>query len=189
MRQYYDGSIPVLDRAEVIARSLGVSLDWLATGEGPRLPAGFAEGQAGYDAGAGVAMVPRLDVAASAGSGALAETENALEYMGLQRSWLRAIGVNPDRARVLDVRGDSMEPTLRDGDLVIVDTSIDRVVDNAIYVVVHSGLVLVKRVHVRVGGGLVLISDNARYPSEEVPGERVDELKIAGRVMWFGRSM
>jgi phage repressor protein C with HTH and peptisase S24 domain len=89
----------------------------------------------------------------------------------------------------LTARGDSMEETIRDGDVLLVDTSIDRVRDNSIYVVVYGDMVLVKRIHGRINGSLQLISDNARYPAEEVSKSEVDLLHIAGRVMWFGRSI
>lgn len=137
----------------------------------------------------GFALIPRLDIQASAGSGRIAVSEEPLEYLAFQDHWLRGRGINPSTARVLTARGDSMEETIRDGDVLLVDTSIDRVLDNSIYVVVYGDMVLVKRVHGRINGSLQLISDNPRYPVEEVAKGEVDDLKIAGRVMWFGRSI
>ncbi|MBX8800706.1 helix-turn-helix transcriptional regulator [Ochrobactrum sp. MR28] len=82
-----------------------------------------------------------------------------------------------------------MEPTIRDGDVLLVDTSITSVYDNAIYIVVYNGHVLVKRVNLKRDGALTIISDNDRHPPEEVPLAEVPDLHIAGRVMWFGRSI
>ncbi|MXN99402.1 helix-turn-helix transcriptional regulator [Shinella zoogloeoides] len=82
-----------------------------------------------------------------------------------------------------------MEETIRDGDVLLIDTSINRIKDNAIYIVVYGDMVLVKRVHGRLNGSLQLISDNPRYPPEEVTSAEVDQLNIAGRVMWFGRTI
>ncbi|MBX5163116.1 helix-turn-helix transcriptional regulator [Rhizobium sp. NZLR5] len=82
-----------------------------------------------------------------------------------------------------------MEPTIRDGDILVVDTSITQVRDNAIYVIIYAGNVLVKRVHLKRENSQTLISDNERYPREDVPIEEVPDLHIAGRVMWFGRSI
>ena len=82
-----------------------------------------------------------------------------------------------------------MEPTIRDGDILVVDTSITTVRDNSIYIIVYSGNVLVKRVHLRRDGSLTLISDNDRYPPEDVPLDEVPDLHIAGRLMWYGRSI
>lgn len=135
------------------------------------------------------AFVKRLEVRPSAGAGALAPSEEPTDLIAFQRSWLGSIGVNPDRAHVLEVRGDSMEPTIRDGDMLLVDTSIRSVRDNGIYIVRHEGYVLVKRVQTGLDGSITLISDNQAYDREKVPPADVDRLKIAGRVMWFGRSI
>ena len=62
-------------------------------------------------------------------------------------------------------------------------------VDNGIYIIIHASLVLLKRVHPTRDGAVTLISDNPIYPRETVPAAEVAELEIAGRVMWFGRSI
>ncbi len=205
MRAYLKDTMPGLDKLVAIAEAGGVTLDWLARGIGPKalLSSGFAEpdfvaytadGNAiaveakGY-APADFALVPRLDIQASAGNGRIALHEEPLEYLAFQSDWLRRRGVNPDAARILTARGDSMEETIRDGDVLLVDTSVNRIRDNSIYVVVYGDMVLVKRVHGRINGSLQLISDNPRYPAEEVSAGEVDQLNIAGRVMWFGRSI
>ncbi len=48
---------------------------------------------------------------------------------------------------MITATGDSMEETIRDGDVLLVDTSIDRVKDNAIYIVAYGDALLVKRLH------------------------------------------
>ncbi|PTW61383.1 peptidase S24-like protein [Breoghania corrubedonensis] len=82
-----------------------------------------------------------------------------------------------------------MEPTIRDGDVLLVDTSINAVRDNAIYVVVLGGLVLVKRLQIKRDGSLRLISDNDRFEAEDVPANEASDIHVAGRVMWYGRSI
>jgi phage repressor protein C with HTH and peptisase S24 domain len=197
--------MPGLDKLVAIAEAGGVTLDWLARGVGQRYmpPAGFSEpdfvAYTGYGnliaveakghAPSDFALVPRLDIQASAGNGRIAIHEEPLEYLAFQADWLRRRGVNPDAARILTARGDSMEETIRDGDVLLVDTSVNRIRDNSIYVVVYGDMVLVKRIHGRMNGSLQLISDNPRYPAEEVSAGEVDHLNIAGRVMWFGRTI
>lgn len=195
LRSYLEGSIPSADKAARIAEKAGVSLLWLITGQGPKV-AGAPSAPPDFS---GVppqllllddfAMVPRLTVEASAGPGALVEHEDAVDLIAFQASWLRKRGINPAKARALTVRGDSMEPTIRSGDVLLVDTSKDRVEDNGIYVVISGGYVLVKRVHPRRDGSLMLISDNQAYPPEDVPAVEVSDFHVAGRVMWFGRSI
>lgn len=135
------------------------------------------------------ALVPRLDIKASAGNGALAIDEEVIDFLAFQASWLRSRNINPDRARVMTAKGDSMEPTIRDGDVLLVDTSIDRVRDNALYIIVFEGLVFVKRIHMKIDGSILLISDNQLYPPETVTSDAAPRLHVAGRVVWFGRSI
>lgn len=205
MRAYLKDTMPGLEKLVAIAEASGVTLDWLARGVGPKHPSPRGSAQPDFVAnipGGGMilieakghapsdfALVPRLDIQASAGNGRVAIHEEPLEYLAFQADWLRRRGVNPAAARILTARGDSMEETIRDGDVLLVDTSIDRVRDNSIYVVVYGDMVLVKRIHGRINGSLQLISDNPRYPAEEVSPGEVDQLNIAGRVMWFGRSI
>lgn len=196
---------PTFSGIAALTYAAGKSLDWLVTG---REGGGESHHGADFaltinDGGPGkvslfqakerlsseFALIPRLDIQASAGSGRIADSEDALEYLAFQSTWLRSRGINPSSARILSARGDSMEETIRDGDVLLVDTSINRVKDNAIYVVVYGDMVLVKRVHGRLNGSLQLISDNPRYPPEEVSAGEVSLLNVAGRVMWFGRSI
>lgn len=198
IRKYLSGSMPGLDKLVVIAERTGVTLDWLARGVGP-MKLGLQEDAPASGGGMlmipqagsaeGFALVPRLDIQASAGNGRVALSEEPLEYLAFQAAWLRGRGINPASARILTARGDSMEETIRDGDVLLVDTSIDRVRDNSIYVVVLGDMVLVKRIHGRINGSLQLISDNPRYPAEEVAKGEVDQLQVAGRVAWYGRSI
>ena len=172
-----------------LAYAAGKSLDWLVLGDSSAEPSRNEVTQFSDTNLPGFTLVPRLNIQASAGFGALALSEEPVDFLAFQESWLRARNINPRYARVLTTRGDSMEPTIRDGDVLLVDTSIDHVRDNTIYIVVYGGLVLVKRVHGKFDGSLVLISDNATYPPETIAAHDVPNLKVAGRVMWFGRSI
>ncbi|WP_043062131.1 XRE family transcriptional regulator [Brucella anthropi] len=191
-RQYLNGTMPGLDKLIQIADAGGVTLDWLATGKGPKqtgeaLPVN--SGPSIVSENSGYALVPRLDIQPSAGTGSVIYTEDALDFLAFQTDWLKARGIRPDYARVLTARGDSMMETIHDGDALLVDTSINRFKDNAIYVLVYGSMVLVKRIHARMNGSVQLISDNPRYPPEEITQGEIDQLHIAGRVMWFGRSI
>lgn len=190
LRNYLNGRVPGIDIASKIATVTGSSIEWLVLGQGSRTAAARSQLQMMQSTDLpGFTLVPRLDVQASAGNGALALSEEPIDFLAFQESWLRERNINPKYARVLTTRGDSMEPTIRDGDVLLVDTSIDRIRDNSIYIVVYDGFVLVKRVHGRVDGSIMLISDNERYPPENVSAHDVPNIHVAGRVMWFGRSI
>lgn len=135
-------------------------------------------------------VVPRLAVRASAGPGRITiQADLGSAEFAFRRSWLRSLGVAPQNAEFLVVDGDSMEPTIKDGDLVLVDRGFGEVVNGKIYVLLVNDRVLVKRVHLLAFGGAMLISDNERYPTETIPGRDMEGLNIEARVAWYGRAV
>ncbi len=82
-----------------------------------------------------------------------------------------------------------MEPTLSSGDLLLVDVSVRRIRNEALYVLVRDDDVYVKRAQRRLNGTVLITSDNERYPPEEFSEADADRLRVAGRVAWYGRSI
>lgn len=192
LRKYLEGSMPGLDKLITIADAAEVTLDWLAAERGPMRPLVLStEAPPPPMPGIGedLTLIERLDVDAAAGAGTYFETEKTLDFIAFQTSWLRRKGINPAATRLLNVKGDSMEPTIRDGDMALVDTSISEIIDNAIYVIIVGQRLLIKRIHVLVTGALRLISDNNLYSPEDVQPNEVEFVRVAGRVMWYGRSI
>ena len=87
------------------------------------------------------------------------------------------------------VRGRSMEPTLRDGDDILVDRDATAVRSGAIYVLRVDDMLVVKRLIGEAGDRLpfVIRSDNAAYP--EIIAEDPGSVQVIGRVLWCGRRM
>ncbi|WP_428429490.1 LexA family transcriptional regulator [Pararhizobium sp.] len=198
MRNYFKGRFPTADVALLLSDAAGVNFEWLVGDRGPmRLDRGTGLSplehrplhQIGKDDPDGYTLIPRLDVSASAGNGVIVYEENALDFLAFQTDWLRARNIRAEFARILTAKGDSMMETIHDGDALLIDTSINHFKDNAIYVLIYGSMVLVKRIHARMNGTVQLISDNPRYAPEEVTAGEVDQITVAGRVMWFGRTM
>ena len=126
------------------------------------------------------ADIPRLQVGVSAGPGVLNGDEAALGTFRFSRHWLRQQGLNPARLSLVVVSGDSMVPTLADGDEILVEGIEGRVRDGVHVVLVDSNT-LVKRVDTSRAGRLRLISDNSIYPPLDLPAREVD---VIGRVVW-----
>ncbi|MEQ8747320.1 S24 family peptidase [Pyruvatibacter sp.] len=176
---------------------LGVEESWLISGRGrPNrdgltttsriVETGFADEAGSSD---DFVAIPRYAVEASAGPGRQALAEQALEDVAFRRDWLRSIGVSPARAMTLIAAGDSMEPTIRHGDLLLVDTGIETVMDNAIYVLSLHGAVLLKRVQRLIDGTVLVKSDNSLYAEERIGAADADQLHVVGRVRWHGRTL
>ena len=136
-----------------------------------------------------VVTVPRLSLGASAGQGSLDEDERAAGVMAFDANWLRHLGVRPQRVSIIRVDGESMAPTLNDGDEIMVDHDDDagRLRDG-VYVLRLDGVLMVKRIALGPRRGLFsVLSDNPHYPDwvEIDPAMVV----IVGRVVWTGRRL
>ena len=138
----------------------------------------------------GLVEIPVLDVDASAGFGAIAESEAAHTRFGFDERWLgRLTRAKSASLSIIHVDGESMEPTLRDDDEVLVDASDHGArLRDGIYVLRIDDALVVKRVTMQPGGRHITISsDNASYPSwTDVDRATVH---VVGRVIWFGRTV
>ncbi len=144
---------------------------------------GVDEVELGADAGRRAFALPRLDVAASAGPGAFVDGEIVLGADAIDPALAARLGLREGMAAIVRVRGDSMEPGLVDGDLIVVDRA-RRTPDarGGVFVVRVDDTVMVKRVH-RARGTLVAVSDNPA--AAPVPAGPVE---VIGRVVWLMRA-
>ena len=133
--------------------------------------------------------VPRLAVRASAGPGALNDADRVAGQIGFDPKWLRSLTASPDAVSIIRVEGDSMAPTLADGDDILVDRgdAAGRLRDG-IYVLRMDDAVNVKRLGISPSTRAVTItSDNAAYPSW--PDCDLTKIELIGRVVWVGRKL
>jgi len=133
--------------------------------------------------------IDRLDVRASAGPGSLTEAEGALRQVGFDRAWLKQISRGRDKElSIIEVVGDSMAPTLNDGDDILVDRSAaGERIREGIHVLRRDGELMVKRLSASPSDGtLTIASDNPAYPTWT--GCPADSVEVIGRVLWAGRK-
>jgi len=145
---------------------------------------GFSE--SGND---GIVMIPSYDIRASAGFGAFVEREWTDSYMPFQSQFLKSLTASsPENLSILSVLGDSMTPTLSDGDSILVDSHEMTLRRDGIYVLRHDDTLSVKRISVNPSSGLLAIkSDNPLY--ETWPDCNPEDINIIGRVIWAGRNL
>lgn len=84
--------------------------------------------------------------------------------------------------------GDSMEPTIRDGDILLVDTGTTTIDGDAIYLLAGGASFLVKRVQHLLDGSVLVTSDNPAYAPETLAAADIAKLRCIGRVRWIGRA-
>jgi hypothetical protein len=138
----------------------------------------------------GLIPIPRFDVEASAGSGALDGSERPIAHIGFDSLTLgRITGARPRDLSIIRVMGDSMAPTLSDGDDIMVDRSAasGRIVDG-IYVLRREDTLLVKRISMDpMTGSLTISSDNPAFAAWR--GIRPADIEVVGRVVWAARRV
>lgn len=185
---------PSRDRLVALAGTAGVSVAWLAQGEGPEpdlvgLDArARSPGSAKPDRG-NFHLLPKVAEAAAAGSGQQS-AGSATEFIGFRHDWLRAtFNRDPEDIILETAVGDSMEPQISNGDLLLVDTTDQTVRNFGIYVIEVRSERLVKRVQRKFDGSLILISDNIRYQPETIAPDIATEVHFVGRVIWRGSSL
>ncbi len=158
------GSIPRADIAVKTAEVLNTTVEYLISGKHPK------DSDKSF-------IVPILNQELSAGKGEILPEDDLIKGLIALPSFLREYGNN---IAGLYVHGDSMEPTLKNGDLIICASN---GWDNSegLYAIRLNGNGYVKRI--QVGAGKIIIrSDNPKYSQIEEPLES-DNFEIIGKVL------
>ena len=195
------GGMPTLPRLISIARAGKVSVEWLATGEGEMYRDSSKTSrlkphrEITDTLGCSVDLdefyfIPRYDLNASAGHGAMVDNESHRETMAFRKSWVdNTLQVNPKGLAVLGVKGDSMDPEINNKDVVLINTY-DNSLRDGIYVLRFDNDLIVKRIQKLLAGTIEIISANPVYKTMTLHTSSLPEdFGVIGRVLWFGRTM
>lgn len=167
---------PPFELVARVAAARNVSLDWLATGSGPRerdadVPDGHVAVPLAWD------TESRFD-------------EELASPVLFARVWLDRIGAGETSAlSLVQQRGNANEPTIRDGDLLLVDASVQKVGEDGLYVFVRDGKHLARFVETFVDGRIALKARNPDYGVQILSAEEAAALKPLGRVRWRGGAL
>lgn len=196
LENYISGeSEPNVSRLTLIAKVSGVSVAWLATGEG--VPdAGTVNEYALHDVAEQEAFkydykdlpfryIPLINMSASAGDGTVVTEEKSAALLAFDKEYLwKKWSVHTGDLFCMEVSGESMSPTLENGELLICShdvKDIDHV--DGIYIIRMEGSILVKRVQRLPGERLRISSDNESYKPYEVNLDDGLDFAILGKVM------
>jgi phage repressor protein C with HTH and peptisase S24 domain len=143
-------------------------------------------GQTAVDAASALDLVPIGEIDQDYGmGGTFTDGPVAVQVHHFPRVWVESISPSPpDMLTIARGKGDSMDPTIRDRDMVIIDRS-RRTLDeaDAIWALTVGDIGMIKRLR-RRGQIVVIQSDNDRVSDEKV---YADEVNIVGRVVFIGR--
>ena len=170
-----------------IAQALGVKvIDLFTSGEIDTTVYKNSNDALASTEGKDVFRVEVLDVSASAGSGHIQGSDiidviHAIEYSNDQALTMFG-GRSSSVVKVINVRGDSMSPTIEPGDLIFVDVSINEFDGDGIYTFGFDGKIYVKRLQM-IPDQLLVISDNPKYREWSISKENEYRFYIYGKVL------
>ncbi len=90
---------------------------------------------------------------------------------------------NPKCLKAYTASGDSMEPIIENGDVLLVDTSRTDFNNGGIFLIRINNDWFVKRLRKRLSGELDVISDNNKYPTETFKPDDDIEIFVKGRIV------
>ena len=162
-----------------LAKAAGVSVEWLATGQGSTKilldHARTPENSIFYSTPSHALALP--------GAGAVLESAQVVDYLHFHENWFqRNFGLDAARAVLIEARGDSMAPTIDEGDLCLVDLGEGRFKHDGLYALRDGVDLAVRRLQREPDGSLMVLSDNPVYQPIRVAA---GEITILGRVIWL----
>jgi len=173
-----------------VSKHYNVSIDWLLTGKG-QMKAGVTLAAPAAEAVCDVDLiyVPMVKARLAAGTGSFETSAEVERRYAFRSDFLNSRG-HPSKMVLMHVAGDSMDPEIKDGDVVLIDQSQKQPVPGRVFAVGVEDLVYLKMIDT-LPGKLLLKSYNPAYPPIEVDarGDLSDGVRIIGHVIWVGREL
>lgn len=199
------------DVARTYAEFFGVKLDWLLTGRDPMRSEDTPQGSSkktNIDQSTDYSQktkqndplefptpgtidlnstsyycIPRYDARLSAGPGSLLANEpEPIGYFLVEQQWLRTVTLaGPQFLAILQIDGDSMEPSFSSGDWIAIDTTQRSITREGVYALRIGESVWIKRLSLNLREKTVkIMSDNQFYETQEI---EESEIEIIGRAL------
>ncbi len=170
---------PSVANLVALARAGRVSVEWLATGE--EIAKSAQAGSRVVEHGDFIFM-PRNRIRFSSGREGVLSSEQVVDSIAFRAAWVKqALNTESRDLILIEVVGDSMAPTVEDGDLILANLAEPRFRQDGIYLLRHDSGLAVKRIQRRPDGKLLVRSDNPKYEAMVVAS-----VSIIGRVIWIG---
>ncbi len=207
---------PSRTRLAAIAKAAGVSVGWLVSGEGPMRPEESATPSPQTPAREDLPetpdlhpssintygevtiprwrnpdpeafdYVPMAEARLSAGDGCFVISEDMEGYYAFRKNWISRVATSPNNLVLMRIHGNSMAPTLEDNDTAMIDIGRRDIKEGMIYALRVDHSIMIKRLSFRVGGKVLIISDNrTEYDPYEA---EMKDLHVIGQVIFFCRT-
>lgn len=172
---------------------LGVSLAWLEKGEN-----GNNDHQLSIMAleNSRHIIIPQMSATGSMGRGIPTDVEHdtVVSQVSVNKLWIRenlSTISSVNNLSMITGYGDSMEGTFNHGDLLFVDTGINEIKIDAVYVLNLNDELYIKRLQRQPDGSILMISDNAKYQPYTIQNGEKEKFQVLGRIVgiWNFKGM
>lgn len=167
------GNLPTGDKLDALCKYLDVEPSYLAYG--------ISENNQATDNDDSVISIPVLENQGTNNN----ELPEPIAAIQVSKLWImpRIKTAKLEDIRIVNVLGNTMAPTLQDGDCVIIDTSITNFVSDGVYVFRFGDNLIIKRAQLHFDGSLWLISDDNAFPPMQIKGKEKESLEIVGKCL------
>lgn len=173
-----------------LAEILGTSIDALLADEAETAPPEpYRAAASGEAVEAGWIRVPVYEIEGSCHDGVFANQSNSgdiVRSIDFLETFLRSLPgvIGTGNFHIVTANGDSMEPTIPNRALCIVDSSQSTIRRDGIFVLQADGQIFIKRVQRNLNSTLTLISDNAAYRPKEITRAEMESVRVVGCVVY-----
>lgn len=176
-------SIPRREPLRMIANKYGKSLEWLEYGEVHK-----SEVAVRYSDDPSVRVDQYVDIEVDLVCQQINGGTALVDSVPFKKSFLEEMDILPDQCCVVYHSGRSMEPTINDGDQMLVTRAVLGLINQKIYVFRVGEKNQTMRASTNVDGSVTLISDNdsPSFPDQRILQKDLDSLHIVGQVAWSG---
>lgn len=171
--KYKAGSEPSRSYLVKIAKAAGVSVSWLAAGDGAKT----------VDEEGPFVPIPVYPTRASAGGGAAVYFDEVGEHFPMSRLWLERHRLKPSELFIIYGVGESMEPAIDSGSKLLCSKAEYHLSGDGIFIIRQDGDLMVKRLQ-RLPGIIRVLPENPEYQAYDVPLNDGVDFKIIGRVLY-----
>lgn len=182
------GKIPY-ELIVTLCDSSGANIRWLLNGEGNK----YLEDEINEYSivESEYVRIPKVKAKVSAGHGRFVdlESDQIIDWMMFKKSYItNYLNADPKKCILVKAEGDSMEPDIKSGDLLLVNTG-DRKPKDGLFVIYINETLMVKHFEMLLNGKIRISSYNEAYsPLDIDPGE-IGDLRIIGRVRQHSRTI
>lgn len=221
LRYEKGNGVPDIETVLKICALSNVSIDWLAKGKGPMRPSDQEESNDSrrpiigiqsmpdpqrcmVDANGNITIprwqnpdlemfdyIPMAEAQLSAGGGCFVISEDMEGYYAFRKSWLHRVSTSARNLVLMRVNGDSMEPSVCANDTVMIDIGRRDIKEGAIHALRVDSTTIIKRLSLRVGGKVLVVSDNFsdNRPDLAAYEAGMQDLHIIGQVIFICRTL